>query len=162
MPPSISEASTDPVPAPQRRFIWPAEYYESATPAPVLPRGVSYGCGLAAVLVLVVVFAGGAWLAGGGFSQFLDFALGMTLSEMRPMYASDVTPAQKQALEGQIETMREHVRNGSMPVTNLQSLLQTMQKAMGDEKLTKAEVDELTAGAKKANESRKRVTARRV
>jgi hypothetical protein len=161
MPPSISDTPGDPAPTPSPRFVWPADYYSSATPAPVLPRGGSYGCGAAAVVVLVIVFAGGAWLSSGGFTQFLDFAFGVTLGEMRGMYASDVTPAQKQTLEKEIETIRDEVRNGKVPVKNLQGLLQSMQKAMGDEKLTRAEVDELIAAAVKSQSRRGRPPTRK-
>jgi hypothetical protein len=149
MPPSISEPPATPPAPPARRFLWPADYYSSATPPPVLPRGVSYGCGAASVLVLIIVFAGGAWLSSGGFVQFMDFALGMTLGEMRGMYTPDVTAAQKQALESEVEAMRTKMRDGSVPAAKLQGFLQTLQKTMKDEKMTGAEVQQLTAAAQR-------------
>jgi hypothetical protein len=148
MPPSISDPSAEPQTLPNRRH-WPADYYSSATPEPVLPRWASYGCGAAAVLVLVGVFAGGLYLSGGGFAQLMDFTFGMTLGEMRAMYTPEVTPAQKQAMERAIETMRANVREGKASTASMQPTLQAIQKAIKDEKLTPAEVDAIIAATKK-------------
>jgi hypothetical protein len=151
MPPSISEPAPAPESVTNRRFLWPADYYATPTPQPVLPRWVSFGCGAAALAVIALVFVGGAWLSSGGFARFLDFAFGMSLGEMRGMYAPEVTDAQKKTLEQEIETMRAKVRDGKLPVKNLQSLLQTMQKAMSDDKLTAAEVTSITDAARNAS-----------
>ena len=155
MPPSISEPAPAPEPVPNRRFLWPADYYSGPTPNAVLPRWVSFGCGAASLVVILIVFLGGAWLSSGGFTQFLDFAFGMSMGEMRGMYASEVTDAQKKALDQEIETMRAGVRNRELAPKDLQPVLQTMQKAMGDDKVTAAEVQSLTAAARKANATRK-------
>ena len=148
MPPSISDPSIEPQPIPNRRH-WPADYYSSATPEPVLPRWASYGCGAAAVLVLIVVFAGGLYLSGGGFAQLMDFTFGMTLGEMRGMYTAEVTPAQKDAMERAIETLRTNVREGKASAASMQPTLQAIQKATKDEKLTPAEVESITASTRR-------------
>jgi ribosomal protein S16 len=150
MPPSISEPPAPSAAPAGRRFLWPADYYSSATPPPVLPRGVSYGCGAASVLVLVIVFVGGWWLSTGGFVQFMDLALGMSLGEMRGMYTPDVTDADKQALEREVEAMRTRMREGAVPATRLQAFLQTLQKSMKDEKMNTSEVRQLTSTAQQA------------
>jgi DNA-binding protein H-NS len=120
-----------------------------------LPRWVSFGCGAASLVVLLIVFLGGAWLSSGGFSQFLDFAFGMSLGEMRGMYAAEVTDAQKKALESEVETMRAAVRSRELAPANLQTVLQTMQKAMGDDKLTPQEVTTITEAVRKVNRGRR-------
>jgi hypothetical protein len=132
------------------RVVWPADYYASETPKPVLPRWAAFGCGAASVFVLLIVFAGGAWLRSGGLVDFMDLVFGMSMGELRGMYTSEVTPAQKEALEREMEAMREQLRTRGIPVANVQPVLQTMQKAIKDEKLTPAEVDAITAAAKKA------------
>ncbi|MEA2462515.1 MAG: hypothetical protein QOJ98_262, partial [Acidobacteriota bacterium] len=98
----------------KRAFVWPADYYSSATPAPVLPSALAYGCGAASLLVLLIIFVGGAFVSGSGLSNFMDMALGMSLGEMRGMYAAEVTPARKQSLEAEIETMRTGLRGGKV------------------------------------------------
>lgn len=155
MPPSISDPFSDPAsePAapPQRRFRWPADYYSTATPTAVLPPWATFGCGAAAVVVLIIVFAGGLFLGGGGLSQFMDFALGMSLGEMRGMYTAEVTKAQQETLDREMEAMRTRLRDKTIAVKDIQPVLQTMQKAIKDEKMTPAEVEQLTAAVRKAS-----------
>ncbi|HEX2059515.1 MAG TPA: hypothetical protein VHK90_02135, partial [Thermoanaerobaculia bacterium] len=55
----------------RRRFVWPADYYSSASPERVLPRGVAFGCGAASLVVLLVIFIGGALVSRGGFTEFI-------------------------------------------------------------------------------------------
>ena len=149
MPPSISDPSTELPETSFRRTNWPADYYAGPTPEAVLPRWTAYGCGAVSVLILIVVFAGGVYLSGGGMAQLMDFSFGMTLGEMRGMYTPEVTKAQKDTLEKEIEAMRANVRDGKTSVNSLQPVLQSIQKAIKDEKLTPAEVDQLTAATRK-------------
>jgi hypothetical protein len=140
----------------KRGFVWPADYYSSATPAPVLPRGVAYGCGAASLLVLLVIFVGGAFVSGSGISGFMDMAVGMSLGEMRGMYAAEVTPARKKSLEAEIEKMREGVRSEKISVVKLQPFLQNLQGAIADRKVTAQEAAVLEESARKISASAKR------
>jgi len=135
----------------ETRFYRPADYYSSASPERVLPVWASYGCGAASLLVLLLVFAGGAYLAGGGFTDLMDLAFGMTLSEMRGMYTSDVTAAQKQELEREVEAMREKLRTQKLSVQRIQPVLEAIRKATTDEKLDGKEVQRITVLVRKIN-----------
>jgi hypothetical protein len=139
----------------ERRFVRPADYYSSATPAPVLPSWAAYGCGAAAVAVLIIVFAGGAWLSSGGFVDFMDLAIGMSVAEMKGMYSPDVTAAQKEALDEEISAMRANLLAGKIAVPAVQPFLNALQKAASDSKVTSAEVRSLEDAAKKANAAAK-------
>ena len=134
----------------------PADYYASATPQRVLPQWATYGCGGVALLALIVVFVGGAFLAGDGLPQLMDMAFGMTMGELRGMYTKDVTPAQKAALEKEIATMRKNVREEKIFVQSLQPVLRAIQKATGDEKVNAQEIDTITKAARTANATQKR------
>lgn len=136
-----------------RRFVWPAEYYSGPSPVAVLPRGVTFGCGAAALVSLILVFAGGAFMASGGLVQLMDLTLGMSMADLRGMYASDVTAAEKKELEDTIEGLRGGLRDGKVSVAELQPVLETMRKGTVDRKLTFAEVHELMAAARKASAS---------
>ncbi len=139
----------------ESRWTRPADYYSSATPQRVLPEWAPYGCGGAALLVLIVVFAGGAYLSRGGFVQLMDLALGMTIGEMRGMYQKDVTAAQKQSLEREIETLRKSMREETISVQSLQPMLDEIRKATTDEKVNAREADAIAAAARKANTTAK-------
>lgn len=133
------------------RVYRPADYYSSASPERVLPQWASYGCGAASVAVLLIVFAGGAFLSHGGFVQLMDLVFGMTLGEMRGMYAADVTAQQKQALETEIETLRTNLRQEKVSVQKLQPVLETIRKATSDKKLDAKETEWIEAVAKRVN-----------
>lgn len=143
----MSELETTPA----RRVVWPCEHYSGPTPAAVLPKGVTFGCGLTSVLVLLVVFAGGIYLAGGGIVDLMDMTFGMSMGELRGMYTKDVTAAQKAELEKSIEELRKNVREQKVPVARLDPVLQTMRKTIADRKVDPAEAEALAAAARKAN-----------
>lgn len=136
---------------PKRRLILPAEYYSTATPEAVLPSWATFGCAGLSVLVLILVFAGGAYLSSGGMADLMDMVLGMSLGEMRAIYTKDVTPAQKTALDAEIETLRRNMREGRVTIQRLDPMLQAMRRATSDSKVSGAEVDEMIAAARKLN-----------
>jgi Flp pilus assembly protein TadB len=117
----------------------------------VLPRGATFGCGAASIVALIVLAGGAAWMAAGGIVDFMDLVMGMSMGEVRGMYASNVTPAQKKELDDAIESLRGNLRTGKVPLSRLDPVLQTMRKGIADKKLQPAEVDALTAAARKAN-----------
>jgi hypothetical protein len=151
----MTMSNFDETPAPQSvppRSWRPSDYYSGPSPERAFPLWVTFGCGGVALLVMLVVFAGGAWMSGGGFNDVMDLSLGMTMGQIRGMYQPDVTDAQKKALDEEIKTVRKNLSSGKL---NLQPLLQTISKATGDEKVTKAEADEILAAARRANEKPK-------
>lgn len=147
---------TEPETIPKRRFVRPADYYSAPTPPAVFPAGVTYGCGAAAALVLALIFVGGAILSRGGFTSFMDMAVGMSIGEMRSMYAKEVTDARRKSLEAEIETMREHLRNDRISIVSLQPFLETLRSAMYDRRVTEQEARTLEENARKINVNAKR------
>lgn len=133
-------------------MLRPADYYSGPSPAAVLPRGVTFGCGAASVVALILLAAGGAWMAAGGIVDFMDLTFGMSMGEVRGMYTSDVTPAQKKALEEAVESLRVNLRARKVPVASLNPVLQTMRDGISDKKMQPADVEALTAAARKANQ----------
>ena len=136
-------------------FTRPADYYSSAAPQRVLPEWAPYGCGGVSLLILIIVVAGGSWLSRGGFAEFMDLAIGMTMGEMRGMYQKDVTAAQKQTIEREIEAMREHLRNETISAQRIQPVLNEIAKVTKDEKVDKQEADALIAATRKINATAK-------
>jgi hypothetical protein len=118
----------------------------------VLPRGVTFGCGAASIVALILLAIGGAWMASGGIVDVMDMAFGMSMGEVRGMMASDVSAADKKALEDAVETMRGRLRDGKMPVAALNPVMETMRKGISDKKMTAAEVRALTAAARTASQ----------
>ena len=143
-------------PPTKRAFQWPADYYSSAAPKPVLPQWAPFGCGAAAVVVLILVFAGGALISSGGFIDLMDFAISMSVSEMKGQYAADVSAAQKKTLDDEISLMRKNMRDGKVSIQAMQPFLQRLRDVSSDKKITAAEATSLQAVARKINTGAKR------
>ncbi len=141
---------------PRRAFQWPADYYSSAAPKPILPQWAPFGCGAAAVVVLILVFAGGAFLSSGGFVDFMDFAIGMSVSEMKGQFATEVSAEQKKSLDDEIERMRKNLRDQKISLQMMQPFLQSLRDVTSDNKVTSAEATTLQAVARKINSRAKR------
>jgi hypothetical protein len=131
---------------------WPADYYSEPTPPAVLPSAVTFGCGAVSVLILAIVVAGGVWLSSGGMAQFIDFALGMSMGEVRGMYTSDVTEEQKTSLEREVTALRTNLRENRVSVASVQPFLEAIRKTTGDSKVNRDEITKLQAAAQTANQ----------
>ena len=141
-----------------RRFLWPADYYSGPSPVTVLPRGVTFGCGAASALVVVLLLAGGAMMSGGGFTDVMDFVIGMTVGEMKGMYAADVPDAQKKELDAEVTRMRENFREGRVPLPALQPFLEEVRKASADRRVNAEETSALLESVRKVNATKKSVS----
>lgn len=134
---------------PKTAFRFPAEYYCAplAEVRPIFPKWVPVGCGTASAVILVLLFAAGALFSGPRFGELMDFVVGTSIGELRGMYARDVTPAEKQRFDAELQRMRDGVRSGKVPVRNLQPFLKEMQSAILDKSVTAEEVERLTKAA---------------
>lgn len=144
---------TPPPETPPRGVRRPADYYSLPSPERVLPLWLSLGCGGLALVALIVIFAGSLFISSSGFGEFIDFTLGMSLGEMRGMYAKDISDAQKKQLETEVETMREHLRTERVATTKLQPFLQALSRSTRDGSVTAKEVQEITAEAARVNKT---------
>jgi hypothetical protein len=138
-----------------RSSLWPADYYSLPTPAPVLPQWATFGCGAAATVILIIVFAGGAFLASGGFMELMDFGIGITVSEMKGQYAPDVSAARKKSLEAEVARVRKNMRDETISLVGMQPFLDRLREASSDQKVTSQEAAGLEAVARKLNASAK-------
>lgn len=136
---------------PERRLVLPAEYYSSATPNPMLPAWVKFGCGGLSLLIMLLVFVGGGYLASGGMVDLMDLVFGMSVGEMRPMYTETVTAGQKADIEKEIELLRRNLRDGSVRVQQLDPVLQSMRRATDDGKVDAQEATSLLEEARRVN-----------
>lgn len=136
-----------------RPYVLPSDYYSSATPNRVLPQWAPFGCGAAAIVVLIIVFVGGAFLSSGGFTDFMDFAIGMSVSEMKGQYATDVSAAQKKSLDEEIERMRKNLREERIALPAIQPFLELLRQAASDKKVTVEETANLEGLVRRINAS---------
>ena len=139
-----------PAPPPFRR---PADYYSSPVEnvRPIFPRWVPFGCGTAAIVLLVILVGVAAGMSSGAFRGLFEMALASMEGEIEKMMAPDVKPPQKAAFEAEMKGIRESVRAGRLKIDRLQPLMRTMRETVVDEKVTAAEVEDLTRAARAVN-----------
>jgi hypothetical protein len=137
-------------------FRLPADYYSSPASevVPVFPRWVPAGCGGVSAFLLVVFFAGGAFVQSGRAEGLFDLMMAQMQSELAGLYTNDVTPAQKSALDQQYSALRQNLKAKKVKSDQLMPLLQTMRTVSEDQKVTPPEVDKLTAQLRDINAQR--------
>ena len=113
---------------------------------------MTFGCGAASIVALILLAGTGFWMASGGIVDFMDLVFGMSMGEVRGMYASTVSSEEKKELEKAIEVLRGNLRSGKVPVAALDPVLQSMRKGIADKKMESSEVRALAAVARKASE----------
>jgi len=128
-----------------RQFLLPAEYYEAPDSGvrPLFPVWVPYGCGAAAIVFLIAIFAGGSLLSSGGLGNLLATLFGRMHDEMTRQYTPDVTPQQKAAFDSEFQAFETNLRNGTAPLSKVQQVVQSVQDASGDGKITPSEADQI-------------------
>lgn len=121
----------------------PADYYAKPPATPRLPRWVTIASGVAAIVALAAMFAIGVFLRSGGLSLFVALAIGQFQGELKGMLAEDVDGAATQKLDDSLREVRKRLTEGSIPQSEVLPLLEEIQKASRDEKVTAAEIDAL-------------------
>jgi len=146
---------TPEAPPPSLPFRRPADYYSSPVgdARPLFPRWVPYGCGVAAIFVLIVVFGLGLVAARGGIGPLFELMFATMEGEIDKMFTPDVTPNEKAVFGEEMKKMRELVRQNRVPVDRLQPLLRTLREATSDQRVTAAETEQLIRGIRDVNSS---------
>jgi hypothetical protein len=141
-PPPGSDLNTPPPSAYQK----PADYYAAPAAPPGrsgCPRWVPITCGVVALFALIVIFAGGAYLARGGASKLVDYAFSQVQDQISAMYSADVPTEDRDRLDQDLTALRRRAREGKVPLTSVQPLLRKMQDAISDRRLSRGEVTDL-------------------
>ena len=111
---------------------------------PLFPRWVPYGCGTAAIVLLILVFLGGVFASRGGMGDLLDLMFGSMQTEIDKMFTKEVPPAQRAAFDQEMKTMRDSVRHNRIAIERLQPLLRSLREITADNRITPAEAQQLT------------------
>lgn len=141
-----------PEPAPDALpFRRPADYY--AAPGselrPLFPRWVSAGCGWAALVFVIVLFAAGAFAPRSG--AILDMLFGKIQDDMTPHFTKAVTAQQKADFNTEMKILRAAASAGKLKLDKTQSFLKLATEVDGDEKIDPAEADKLIAALRDVN-----------
>jgi hypothetical protein len=147
-----------PPPPPTRRgFPLPAEYY-STPPGdrrPLVAPWVPVGCGTVSIVLLAAVFTGGYFAAHGGALSLMQWLISRTRSEITPMFAKDVTAAQKAEFDRQMSALEKNLRAKRVGLEAMQPVLRDMRDAMLDSTVTPEETQKLITDLRAANSGTK-------
>lgn len=156
-PPETIEPQTAPAgppPSPPGGFQKPADYYSTppgSGSGKGVPKWVPLGCGGAGCLVLLIMLAVGAFVGDQGATRVLTWMFERMEAETMPLVAADVPAAQKQALQDEFRTLTAKLRREEVGLISVQPILQELQAAIRDQKLSREEVDSLIDSLRKAN-----------
>ena len=115
-----------------------------------------FGCGTAAIVLLIAVFAGGTALSHGGLGSLLDPVFGSLQDDVEKIFTKDVTAAEKAQFEAQMKTLRENIRQNRISLDHLQPLLRSVRDVSSDEHITPAETEQLIRELEDVNKTAKR------
>lgn len=146
-----------PEPAPDSLpFRRPADYYAALGThlRPLFPRWVPLGCGWAALVFVVVLFAAGSFAPRSG--SILEMLFGKIQDDMTPHFTKAVTPLQKAEFNAEMKTLRAAASAGRLKLDRTQSFLKLATEVDGDEKIDPAEADKLIAALRDVNRGAKK------
>jgi hypothetical protein len=137
--------SEQPSPIPSLPFQRPSDYYSSPVGEgkPLFPRWVTFGCGGAAIVVLLVVFGAGIAASSGGLGEVLDLVFSSIQTETEKLFTPEVKSGQRAAFAAEMKKMRDSIRNNKLSLDRLQPLLRDLREATSDERVSPAEVKRL-------------------
>ncbi len=127
-------------------FRRPADYYSAPLEEvkPIFPRWVPFGCGTAAIVLIIGLVGIAAGISSGAFGEVFDMVFSSMQGEVDKMMTADVKPPQKAAFDAEMKRMRDAIRSSRLKMENLQPLMRTMRDVISDERVTPPEVDQLT------------------
>jgi hypothetical protein len=134
----------------------PADYYSAPVSESnrMLPRWVTIGCGTAALIIIVLLFAAGAFVNSGGGTRAFGWFFGRMQSEILAMCDRDVKPAQKTDFAAEMSALQQRVARGKVKSDDLLEVFRMIRDDAGDEDVTSAELDQLTAKLREINAQR--------
>ena len=133
----------------------PADYYSSPVPGERLfPRGLTLGCGTAALIILVLMFIGGAFVNGGGGTRLIHAFFGRLQGELLQQCSGAVTPQQKKDFAAEFSAMQNRIAAGKVKSDDLLGVFTSIRDDSSDNVITPAELEQLTKKIHAINSAR--------
>lgn len=137
-------------------FRLPADYYSTPPGGqPIFPRWVPIGCGSAALIALLGIFIGGAALMRGGGASIVNWAVSAVRKDVDRAMSADVPPADRTALDREMETLRKNMEGGRVKLERVKPILTSLQQAVADDKITRGEAEKLIRQLREVNAAAK-------
>ena len=133
----------------------PADYYSSPVSGRrMFPRGLTLGCGTTALIILILMFIGGAFVNGGGGTRLIHGFFGRLQQELLQQCSRDVTPQQKTTFAAEFSAMQNRISAGKVKSDDLLGVFTLIRDDSSDNVITPAELDVLTKKIHAINSAR--------
>ncbi len=133
----------------------PAAYYAAPRSAPKFPKWVPLTCGVVAIAAICFMAVAGAVLQAGGLAKLVAIAFGQMNAEAERMFDDSVKPDARVSFSKSLLSVRDAIADGTIELPAALPLLQEVQKATKDRRLSPDEVDALTGSFEKSLEKRR-------
>ncbi len=153
---ALLEQIVPPDPAPTALpFRLPADYYSSpsADANRIVPRWIPFGCGAAALVFLLGLFAAGAFVTGGGGAAIIGFFFDTMQGDVERLFTPDVTPSMRADFEREWKRLETNMTSRRVPLDKFQGVLLQMQEAIEDKHVDGSELEKLTGKIRSVNEA---------
>jgi hypothetical protein len=154
--PSTPTSPGEPIAA-SGSFRRPADYYSAPLPPEDQKRGcpkwVPIGCGLGGCLILVLLFVAGTMAVRDGSGRFSRWFVTRLQAETMTLLAPDVPAPERAALQHEFDLLLRNLSQKKTSFMQMQSLLQTMNSAIGDRRVTREEAEQIRKDLEKVNQS---------
>ena len=134
----------------------PADYYCSPVLEKdrILPRWVTIGCGTASLIILILLFAAGAFVNGGGGTRLVHAFFGRLQTELLQQCSHDVKPSQKTDFAAEFSTLQNRMSAGKVKADDMLAVFELIRDDSADNVVTPDELDRLTKKVHDINTAR--------
>lgn len=101
---------------------------------------------------MILMFAGATLLMSQGGGKLLRFVFSQIKSEIPELVSADVTPAQRQELDRQLQILLQRIDRKQVNLVTVQPVLQKLQSTIGDGSITSDDANEIISALRALNE----------
>jgi hypothetical protein len=138
---------------PEQQPRKPADYY-AQPPAQVEKKGCGkwlIGCGIAGLLLLIILAAGLFWFAKSGWPMLMVRMVTEVENQIE-RHGENVDPSVRAELQSELTELKRHIRDGDVSLGEMQGVMTALRAVIGEEDLTTAQAEELLIEVRRVNE----------
>jgi hypothetical protein len=132
----------------------PADYY-AQPPAQVEKKGCGkwlIGCGVAGLLLLILLGGGLFWFATSGWPTVM-VRMVTEVEDHIERHGENIDPEVRAELQSELTELKRHIRDGDVSLGEMQGVMYPLRKVVREKSLTTAHAEELLVEVRRVNES---------
>jgi hypothetical protein len=133
----------------------PSDYYAAPRSAAKFPKWVPLTCGVVAIAAICFMVVAGAFLQAGGLAKLVAIAFGQMNADAEGMFDDGVKADARVSFSKSLLNVRDAIADGTIELPAALPLLQEIQTATKDKRLSPDEVEALTGSFQKSLEKRR-------